>query len=378
MDSSYLIRAASKCGFNRDVFRDANVPTVRSNIYVFPFFGDMRSELILSSFLLKRYKEQNKHNYVIVCSWKGCEGLFPYVDEYWSLKDASASKLLSSHAENFHNTSDVDSSMTRNLNEFFDNVLSYRKDFKKYYDSGFTNQYWKDFETAKVFLPGVPSGTINPGFVKKIQAVSDKVVLYPEKRIRSWQKGQSQKVLIGQRFWNALVERLIKEDILPIIYQNDFTYDLSKEFAERCGYIVNNSMLHVFSMIREVGCAIDIFSGFSRIAIVSRSPFISVTERQLFLETKEFEIDDLTCAGLPREYIFGFSGQALTGNETDWNKNLFDILIKKIRLLLPSIRMDELPTTVESYQEVPYEIVRERKSRRTGVRFISIGKRASK
>ena len=378
MDFSYLNRAADKCGFSRDVFMDSKIPTLRSNVFVLPFFGDLQSAVILSSFFLKLYKEENKHKYIILCSWKGNEGLFPYVDEYWSLKDGSSSRLLTSTAENFYNTSNVDASIVRTLNEFFENVLTYSKDFKKYYNNGFTNEYWKDFEKVKLFLPNIPSISLNPGFIEKLENFDKKVVLYPEKKIRSWQKGKSCKVLINNVFWNALVERLIKEGILPIIYQNDFTYDLSKEFADRCSYVVNNNILHVLSTVHEVGCALDIFTGFSRIAMVSRCPFLSVIERQLFLESKDNEIDDLACSDLPREYVFGFSGQALTGDKDDWNKNLFDVVVKKINVLVSDVNVSNLPSTVESYKEVPYELVRKRKSRRMGVRFMNIGKWGNK
>ena len=373
MDSSYLNRAADKCGFVRQRYIDSKIPTTRDNICIIPFFGDFRATAILSSLLIKRYKNKYRNKYIIICSWEECSGLFPYADEYWILKDKSNYKLLSTGADDFSNVSNVEPSIRRNLNEFFDNVVTYENYFKEFYDNGLTNSYWKTYENLEVWLPGLPSATILSG---NINNFNKKIVLYPERKIRSWQAGKVQKITINSNFWIALVERLIKDGFKPIIYQNNFTYDLSKEFSNRCEYIVSNDILFVLRSIREVGCAIDIFSGFSTIAKLARCPYVCLTERRVYLESKDMELDDMICSNLPKQYIFGFSGQALTGSNTDWDINLFNIILKKVDVI-SEIRQD-LPSTVELEEEVSYEKIRKRNSRRMGVRYISMGKRTGK
>lgn len=47
-------KAADKCGFRREVYADASLPTLISNIVVLLLFGDVRSTCVASSLILKR------------------------------------------------------------------------------------------------------------------------------------------------------------------------------------------------------------------------------------------------------------------------------------------------------------------------------------
>lgn len=91
----FLKRAADRNGFNRDRFEERKIPNDFSDICILPFFGDIRSLFLLSSFLLNPFKNNFKSSkYFILASWPGFQTLFPYVDEYWSLDDFSQVKKI--------------------------------------------------------------------------------------------------------------------------------------------------------------------------------------------------------------------------------------------------------------------------------------------
>ncbi|MFX7025283.1 hypothetical protein ABTI08_20470, partial [Acinetobacter baumannii] len=78
----YLQLAADKCGFVREQYAEADMPTSLSNVTVLPFFGDMRSQFLLTSLILPRYLTGQKDGrYFIMASYPGLAGLFPYADE---------------------------------------------------------------------------------------------------------------------------------------------------------------------------------------------------------------------------------------------------------------------------------------------------------
>ncbi len=83
-----LKNAADKTGFRRVRYSEKKIPTSISNVTVFLFLGDIRSSFILSSLLLRRFREESKGSrYFILCSWPGHEALYPYVDEYWEISE---------------------------------------------------------------------------------------------------------------------------------------------------------------------------------------------------------------------------------------------------------------------------------------------------
>jgi len=373
MDKDYLKRAADRCGFVRDFYNESNLPTHRQNIVVLPFFGDIRALCILSYILMPRYKELNKHQYVIICSWKGYKHLFPYVDEYWSFKDNSNARALASKVDDFYNASDADVTIRRNLSDFFENVLTFGRDLRIYYDNGISSLYWKTFENVKVFSPSVLSKT--ESFNKKLE---NNIVISPSKTIRSWQNGRVIRMPLQREFWLELVNYLLDNHMQLFSYQNEFTYDLSRELGDKCNYIVSDDIAVVLSALHEMDCAIDVFDGFSKLAIGARCPFVALNERRIFLETKEYEIDDL-CAMSPRQYIFAFSGQALTGSgKDDWTVNLFDLILHRIHLIKSSIDINKLPSTMEIYKEVSYDQVLDRKISKRNADFLGKAKLLSK
>jgi hypothetical protein len=372
--SDFIKRSAERCGYKRSSYVAKNMPTSPSNIVTIPFYGDLRSTCILSSFILRNYKEANPEKYIILCSWPGWQGLFPYVDEYWSLEDESATKTLATEANNFYNGSNLATDLTRSLAEVL-NIFTSR-DLKKYYDNGFTKQYWDEFGSIRRFLPEVSSASkLSEDFKVQMQRrPGTKVIVYPVLKVRSRQRGETVYLPIMKDVWAALIESLIAENYVPVIYQNWFTYDMSKDFVDRCLYLVPRNVSDVLAAFRYVGCVLDVHSGLSRLALTARCPFLGVTERQSFIEDKDYEIDDLGSDKLPRQYVFNFSSQMMAGGTAEWKINLFDSVCARMQEFLPKIDSAALPTTNESYEVVPYERVRHRKAKRLGCTFINSSK----
>jgi hypothetical protein len=370
----FLTRAAKTMGFRRDAYVEKNMPNVTSNLMVVPFFGDMRSTIILSMFVLKPLRELYREKYLIVVSWPGYEALFPYADEFWTLDDQGVVKILATGADNFSNSADLSTDLTRRLIEHFSHVVRY-SDIKQYYFNGFQKKYWDDFGGIKRFFPEVASASlIDDSF--RTQVVSrpgDKVVIYPVKRVRSWQKDKIEYLKAPQQFWVCLVEQILSAGIMPMVYQDVFTYDLSRDFTDRCLYMVPSKIQGSICAMRYVGCVLDMFSGISRLAVAARTPFVCIDERMRYMNHGEYEIDDLTCEGLPKNYMFSFGGLPLVGGPEEWKVNVINGAIAKLKAVLP-VDTSNLPPTKESYEPVSYDKVRTRKSKRLGVHFIKSSK----
>ena len=78
--AEYIQRAADRTKHKRLSYIEKNMPTAADNVYAIPFYGDVSSTFILSSLLLKTYKEKNKGKYLILCSWPGFQDLFHSTD----------------------------------------------------------------------------------------------------------------------------------------------------------------------------------------------------------------------------------------------------------------------------------------------------------
>ena len=370
--ADYVKRAAERTKFKREFFIEQNLPTVTSNVVAVPFYADLSSSLVMSSFILKQYKDLHRDKYIILCSWPGWQSLFPYVDEYWSLEDESVTNTLATDTNNFYNGTKLYAEISRSLLECL-NVLTQR-DFKKYYDFGFTEDYWNDFGELKRYLPEVPSETlIAEGFRQQLASKSgQKVIIYPVKKIRVWQNGKLKYLQVSQDFWFALTKRLLDEGYSPVVWQNWFTYDLSREFTDSCVYLVPRNISDVLAAMRYVGAVIDIYSGVSRVAIAARTPFVAVDERLRFVDSKDYALDDLSCDGLPRQYIFSNATMLLAGGPEDWTVSIIDNIVARLKKFMPETK--NTCSTTESYKTISYELVRELNARRMGSHFISSSK----
>ncbi|MEV9163320.1 hypothetical protein AB0127_26605, partial [Klebsiella pneumoniae] len=92
----------------------------------------------------------------------------------------------------------------------------------------------------------------------------------------------------------------------PVVWQTGACHDLSAEFAGRCVFISERSVLDVLAVMRSCSLVLDIHSGVSRYAAVARCPYIVMDERQKFMGLKEYELDDLCVLNKSYRYIFSF------------------------------------------------------------------------
>jgi hypothetical protein len=363
-------KGAEKSGFSRDSYIDANIPTLLSNILVLPFFGDIRSTCIASSVILRRYKELRTNKYLILCSWPGNRALFPYVDEYWSPKDQSAVQDLAANVMGFYNNSDILVNYNRFINNFFEHIIHW-EDLSLFYENGFGSKYWDNFKDVKIFLPNVPSSTtLTEDFRIEMGKRSErKIVVFPSKKIDSWQEGRLHRLMTHRDFWLTLVSRLIQEGFAPVVYQNAFTYDLSTDFADKCIWLTCKDIGQVLSALRWADCVLDVHSGVSRLAVASRTPCLIVDERKRYVETKNYELDDITNLSA-RQYLFSFSTMLMGGDDLVWNTSLIDGIVSRLNKWLPTIDRTAFGSPTESYQVADYDKVRRHRVKRLGIHFI--------
>lgn len=374
--NEYIKRASNKFGFKREVFLEKNIPTTSSNIIILPFYGDIRSTFDLSTFILRQYKEKYKDKYLILCSWPGFQDIFPYVDEYWTLAEESSAKTLAMDTNNLYNGTNISSEINRSMLEVAE-TISY-KDLRGWYDKGFTKKYWEDFSEIKRYLPEVQSSSkLSDSFIKELdRKLGKKVVVYPVTKMTVWHQGKSIYLPVSKQFWETLIQSLLSEGFVPVIYQNWWTFDMSKEFTDKCVYLVPRNISDVLAAIRHVGLVLDVHSGISRLAIAARTPFICVDERIRYINSGDFAVDDLCCQ-TPRKYIFSFSTLLMQGGPSEWKDSLLDNILVNLHLFNPTNR-GNWGATNESYQNVSYELVKNRKSQRRGVFFISSSKNKEK
>lgn len=370
--NEFIKRAAIRSGFRREFFMEKNVPTSLSNLMFVPFYGDIRSTFNLSSLLLRQYKEKNKDLYLIMCSWPGFHDLFPYVDEYWTLDEESSAKTLALEANNLYNPSGLASEINRGLLEV-SNILS-SNDLRAWHNEGFTRKYWEDFKEVKRYLPDVPSSSkLSPQFINEMdRKPGKKIVVFPVTKMATWYRGQTVYMPVLRSFWDALIEMLLQEGYMPVVYQNWYTYDMSREFTDRCVYLTPRNVSDTMAAMRHVGLVLDVHSGISRLAMAARTPFIAVDERLRFIESGDYEVDDLCCQ-TPRKYIFSFSTMLMTGGPSEWKDSLLDNILVTLKEFNPT-DSGNWGATNESYDSVSYDKVRERKAKRRGVTFISSSK----
>lgn len=372
-----LAKSCEKTGFSRDFFKEDNIPTDSANITVIPFFGDIRSLFILSSLLLHRYKEQDKPSkYLILCSWPGFASLFPYLDEYWSIESDMHIKKLYPNAVGFGNKSELIGQYYRNLNQYFFEDVVDANIFDKYYNKGLTDEFFNKYKEVKRFLPIVPSSTslgrdFNKDFMDK---GGYKVFLYPAVHIVNWHRNSPQLVKIPREFWEHLIKKLLAEKITPVICKNFSTYDLSAEFSKSCVYFSDNDVGKIMSVMRMTGCVLDIFNGISRLALAARSPFLCVDERSKYAGLKEYELDDLCGNNIPKKYIFSFSTIIDGGNVGSWDFDILNSIITKLKDFLPSIDKERLPLPGQNFDNVSYNLVRDKKLKRLGTRLLKLPK----
>lgn len=372
----FLKRSADRNGFTRERFEESKIPNDFSNLTIFPFFGDIRSLTTLSSFLLHRYRNENKSSkYFIVASWPGYQGLFPYVDEYWSLNDQAHIKSFYEGSQEFSNKSDLNTIYFRNFNEFFRDVIDI-KELNQFYNNGFTNKFFEQYKNIKRFLPFVPSAALlGKEFNRELTTFSGyKIFLHPSFYAKQWNSGKSKNLPIAKDFWIKLVDYLLSKNFTPVIWSNYLSYDISQDFIGKCIFLKENDITRVLSAIRATGFVLDVFNGLSRFALMARCPYLQVDERARYFSQKEYEIDDLF-PDLIKDYIFTFSTIISDGNPFIWQQDILKSIVLRLNKILPEVDRDALPSTLESMDFISYhKSVRKTKSKKLGVRFLHIPK----
>lgn len=379
--NEFLNKAAQKCGFTRERFVEENIPTDNSRICVMPFFGDLRSLFILSSLLLNKFRNEEKGSkYFILCSWKGCENIFPWVNEFWGLNDNDGLySRMYSKTSSFDNTSEEMLKIYRNLNTyFFEDLIIPKDEFKNVYNFGIENEYWTRYKKIRKNFPEINSSAIlgknfNHDLINK---PGYKLFIYPSIYMQSFKNNSIINFKVNKDFWIFLIDKIQKLNIVPIVYKNSFTYDLSEEEKlSNCIFYKDDNIKNMLSVMRSSGCVLDIFNGISRFAIMARCPFIRIDERNRYIKYKEYEIDDLFALNLTRKYIFSFTNIIENGNHELWETNLLETLVNTIGDFLPIINKDTLPSVKECNEIISYDFVRKKNLKKMGVKFFKLPKK---
>lgn len=367
--ANIVSRAAQECGFERERFIDNALPNDFDKIVVILFLGDLRSLSVLSTLLFKPYCDNVlKDKYVIMCGFPGMGCLFSGANEYWSVSDGLSIGGLMESASGFKNTDKKADMLAMQLRRRFFTVVV-GEDLLQYYDNGLNTVYFDRFKKVERFFPAIPNWQGNKLHLELKNRGGHSVFIYPNIYGKCWDRNHEVSLKFPKDFWIKFTERLLTENFLPVIYQNQATYDLSPVFGEKCFYCTDRNFLAVLGAMRSTGCVLDVFSGISRMAIVARCPFLVLDERQRYVKSKEFEVNDLCVNGMyPYRYIFSFPTIIGSGNHPE----LIDQIINVAREFVPKVAEAYLPPGSESYEEVPYEVVRQHKAKKLGVRFIKV------
>ena len=224
-------------------------------------------------------------------------------------------------------------------------------------------------------MPFIPSSAVlGKEFNKELLTKPGyKIFLHPSRVIKTWKNGKPHNDIVESVFYKYLIEHLLKKDIVPVIWQNHFTYDLSREFHDKCIFLQDQEITNIFSAMRACGFVLDCFGGVSFLAAMARTPFLSITERNRFNNSKSYEIEDLLTSNIPHQHIFTFASILSKGNVDGCKIELFQHISSKLDAVLPLINRDALPNTTESYEVVLYKhLVRKRQNRNFGLKFIKI------
>lgn len=368
-----LKSAADTSGLTRVRFAERNAPKSISDVTVMFLLPDLRSSMIASSLLLKRYREEAKGSkYFILCSWPGFQGMFPYVDEFWSVPESSMRSLFS-QSHSFLNNSSEALTFVRSLNRFFDDVVD-GDVLTPYYANGLTSDFFKRFSEVKCYKPVVPSSVVlGNEFGREMNRFhGQKVFLYPSVSVQGWRRGSLSVTKIGPEFWVMLAKRLVSEGYTPVIYKGPLCHDISADMAGSSVTVTDPDISHVMAAMRSCGCVLDVFNDISRLALAARCPFLVVDERARYVGLKEYEIDDLCADGIPREYIYSFSTIITSGEPTLWGTSLIDGIVTKLSCLFRDWDRDAWPTASEQEITMPYSRVRTITEKRLGARFIKV------
>jgi len=368
--SSILENASNKLRLKRERYIKNNIPSDISNVVILPFFGEKKEVAALSSLFLKRHREIfYSSKYFILLSWPGMADLFPYVNEYWSVSEDTAKKTIS-HSDNFSNNHDLIISVTRGLNYFFENVIS-ETEISDYFKNGFTKKYMETFKNVKVYFPSLPSSSIlGQNFIVDMNKTTmPKVVLYPSTNIKKWVRKSNENIIVPKETYLTLAEKLLENNIQPLVIMDYSTYDLSSDLLNKAIYLKTSNVMEILAAMRSSNGVLDLFSGISRFASIARVPFVSCLEKNKFYYLKEYEIEDLCSFDLDKKYMFSFSDNMLIKEKDGLNFNLIDGIIAKLKQIVFSDK-ETWPSTQECDNVIKYDNVRKIQTKKFGINFV--------
>jgi hypothetical protein len=221
----------------------------------------------------------------------------------------------------------------------------------------------------------VPSSAIlGKEFAKQLAAKAGfKVFFSPTVYCKRWDSGRAKNYSVKKEFWAELIDKLLSNNYVPVIWQNELTYDLSQDYVDKCLFVNDPDVSKILSAMRATGCVLDVFNGISRFAIAARCPFLAVDERSRYNNLREYEIDDICAADLPKQYIFTFSTIITDGQVQNWRNDILQNIVKRLDSFLPSLVRDEWPSTMEMFNQFDYKnTVREIERKKLGTRLLRV------
>jgi hypothetical protein len=372
--SNLLLKASERLNFTREKFIEKQQPTESDSLLAVINFGDLHSTFVLSSILLKNWKEQLKSSkYLVVCGWKGQQNLFPYADEYWSPPNNNIKSVLNS-AKGFKNYSDTSTVWLQTLNEYFPETADFRKIVDPYYNLGFNENFWKTYNKPSFIMPAISSSAVlgkdfNNNFIK---SSGNKIFIHPTFFMKNWNNGICEQITVDKEFWKNLLTSLIEEGYYPVIWQNYETYDLSPEFYDKCIIYQENDLSKVLSLMRLTGVVLDLFQDLSKLATVARCACVSYKERFIYNKTKDYEIESIFNLKNPYLNIFSFNTPIVYGNLSVWKTQVYGGIIKSLNEFIPTLERDNWLQTNEINEVIPVQQIKQFKIKDLGLRLFNI------
>lgn len=361
----YIAKVVERAALTREKFVESNIPANLNSLVVVPFFGDIRSEFVLSTLVLNKWKELNRFSYLVVCSWPGHHGLYPYADEFWSISDPSmlSNLLRGVNPAGFSNANS--GFLEKILLRYLDNpqlMLPDDQQITKYYNGGVTVQYLRESGDVLYSLPTVPATNI--ALARALDPGKKSVLVMPTLYVNTWKRKGTTPTLTTKSFWIDLVKSL-GERYSVVVYQNYFTHDLSGDIPLGSVILADWNIMSALAVMRSVDCVIDVFNQTAKYAYMARAPVLVVDERQRYFGIKDYEIDDLCAKAVPKQYLFSFA--PIIEGDHDF---IIEAIVNKVALFISSCDRSRLPSTAASATNISYAEVRKREIKRVGMQFI--------
>ena len=372
--SDFLKITSKKLNFSRDKYTEKNIPSNFDQITVFFNLGDLRNTLSLSSMILPRFRKETKSlRYFIVFGYPGFSSLFPYADEYWSFDPENFFKIYNGSC-GLDNSINLKTIYLRHLNENFREVIK-SENFNDIYDHYFLKRYWDKNKNIRIILPQIINSLAsNDSFVEKYSNINidKKIFIFPNKTMQVIRKGKLVFEEIKSEFWTNLIKKLLENNISVFCIKHPLTHDVSSNFIDEKNILFFNELdvNQIMSLMRMSGCVFDFFSGISRLAIISRTPYILADERIRYFNYREYEFEDVVGESLHGERFFIFAD--LMNSNNDLYNNIASNIISKIDKIIKNnkgILSSEYTDKLSNYQNVRYY-----QSKKMGLQFLKFPK----